>query len=691
MYIVILVYLVVTAFFEEGVAYFDPVYTTLMSSVEFYLTFSLCAVLFIMVIYIGKHYFDIGINWVFFSLVSLLFLIDVVAILSFPEWTVLTGVYHVTVSLRLRYITFWLAACMAFYVFFAIMPKSVRDSNDWNFYFWGAIFIAFSACIFSYIYEWKSYISFFTPDAPFFDFSAPVSFTNNRNTYATLLLIGLFSSTYLFFRTKKFYYPLLGIFFFANILITISKTAILVSLFFVVVAVSFECFSYIKKRTFLKIFVFCLFSAAFIFPFLLKPLGLLESNQFFSKVGYLLDSVIDTTSESYLNSVNSRSDTWSSITYMVFSNPTSFLFGLGDWNFSWFLGFSSSSSYSFIYSAHSGVFDVLGRLGIIGFLLYCSLLVLFVILLGNEFRHKRKEPIIVLVVWIGTLLHGIVEDTNFLNMQAKDMMLLFMCYMPLLTNWNLDRQKQNEPKWEYMYASSSRYKRIFAFNPQAIFRFSLFIISPVFSSIIGLTQFYSIWQGAVIFESVWFQAQISLLFLFSPFLLYSFLVCKQRKDKKTAFWIFIISFVWLGCSVFASPFCSNIVSFIVILITGLVTLTIGFMKIGKSDITKAAIPYGVFCLLTCVLILYNKMIVSLFMAPYETYQPYAAMCLVLFNSFISFFVLFIFQKNSDFSPLDCRWSTIENSYVFISYRECVKREIRLMKANQKKPILRYQK
>jgi hypothetical protein len=56
------------AFFEEGVAFFDPVYTTIMSDLEYYL--SLIAVLLSVTCFLllVHRYYTIKINWVFLSI-----------------------------------------------------------------------------------------------------------------------------------------------------------------------------------------------------------------------------------------------------------------------------------------------------------------------------------------------------------------------------------------------------------------------------------------------------------------------------------------------------------------------------------------------------------------------------------------------------------------------------------------------
>jgi hypothetical protein len=447
MMVATVLYLGVTTFFEEGITSLDSIYSALMTTTEFYLTFALCAILFLLVLFIAKRHFGIGINWPFFLLCLVLFLTDVIGVCLFPELTVLCGVYHMTTTLRLRYIAFWLAACMAFYVFFAIMPKTVKSSNDWNVVYWGGIIVALSSCLYSYVKEWFIYSSILNPAQALDPYYSPRSFTNNRNTYASLLLIGIFASFYLFTRTRKWWYFAIGVFLGVNVILTLSKTAIMCAIVFLFIFVIYDCVKTVKTNPFLSSLILILVAFFFIFPFLVRPLGLAEKYDVLAKIDSYVRNITDLHDIHGFSSLMDRSNIWSTILTFSFSDLTKTLFGIGDWNFSWYLGFLMGGNGAYIESAHSGFFDVLGRLGLIGVAFYLVLLGYFVCGIVDNYKHKRNGSTVLVAIWVCSLIHGLFEDTNFLNMQTKPMILLFMAYMPMLTNWYFDEHPEKEDKW----------------------------------------------------------------------------------------------------------------------------------------------------------------------------------------------------------------------------------------------------
>jgi hypothetical protein len=693
MYIVTLVYLVVTAFFEEGVAYFDPVYTTLMSSTEFYLTFSLCVVLFLTVIYIAKHYFEIRINWIFLVLATLLFAIDAVGILSFKELSINSGVYHLTETIRLRFLIFWLACCMSFYVFFAIMPKSVDSLQKWNFYYLGGVIIAFSACVFSYIYEAKIYAVLFDPSKMLKAFVGPVSFTNNRNTYGTLLLIGVFCSFYLFSKTRRKYWYLIGVFFLINNIFTLSKGSVLCSVCFFIL---FNVIDFINNRKTLfplRLLFLVFILAVFLFPFLIKPLGLDKYGGYLAKIDSYIYSTFNGENGLSIESFSSRAGVWSDICSFIFENKISAIFGIGDWNFSWYFGFVRSDGYPYIESAHSGFFDVLGRLGLLGCLLYVGLLVYFVVLyfVGLD-KRKRSDLLVCLLIWAFSLLHGAFEDTNFLNMQTKDMMLLFMAYMPVLTYKNLHSNFKKEYEWENEYAlcGYSCFSRTqIAVNWSRLFSI-LFV--PFIGIVVGLSGYYSTWHGNLLFGNTFFQLQMIQLSLFLPIILFLLSQGNRRHNVRQRIIAFFLGGLWTISCIVLSLFIPNEVTFFAVFLTGILLVLICYLLVGKPSFKRFCLPYFSFLFIESVLVSINKCVVFYLLIPDGIYQPYAAMCLII-NSFLFPFLIIISAPFRDavLGSFGDRWRRIEDSYRFICYRYQVKYEIRLMKATEKKPVLRNQK
>jgi hypothetical protein len=679
MYICTLVYLVVTAFFEEGVAYFDPVYTTLMSSTEFYLTFSLCAVLFLTVVSIARRYFGIRINWVFFSLVVLLFLIDVVAICSFPEWTVLTGVYHVTISLKLRYITFWLAACMAFYVFFAIMPKSVNSTNSWNFYFVGGVFIAVTGCLFSYVNEPHTYESFFDSTRNFNNYIGPVSFTNNRNTYGSLLLIG-------------FIFPIIAIFLLANVVITLSKASIFCSLFFVLFYIIATSLLTFKRRPVFKLLILIFVAAIFVFPFLIKPLGLFKDNPFFVKLGLYMDDLVSFDKSLSFSSLSGRANIWSDIFPFVFDSPVRALFGIGDWNFSWFLGFKESGSLIYIESAHSGFFDVLGRSGLFGCLFLFGLVIFLIVIISKTGKVYLNGNIVSFGILLCALFHGLFEDTNFLNMQTKAMMFLFITFMPPLTNFYLSNKHDLTENWENEYSSAVPRRSKTIIRPLSLFKLTSISLMPIYSIFFGLSKFFSTWNGASIIDNVFFQLQIVLFVFFIPLFVYSLSLRIPGKSRKSFRVYLLAGLVWSMSCVSSSFLSHTISSFLLLLLSGFFLAFLGIRGIDRKNLKLLFFSFLSCCCIGAFLTVSSKIIVMHCLIPDEIYQPYAAMCLVIFDFVFPFMIIVASPLHELLiEPLDDWWWRVEDSYRFLGYRYQVKDEIRFIKATQRQPVLRSQK
>jgi len=161
--IAVLFMFTIGAFFSQGIAFFDPVYTTIMSDFEY--TLSLIAVIlsvscFLLLVH---RYYSIKINWVFFSIAVTLTLCNAIAMLAFPSMYTTTGMdthyntypitYFVTDSERVRSIVTFAVTCLYLYIVFAIVPKVLRNSRQLTIYFYGAVILVVVAIVWSFIYE----------------------------------------------------------------------------------------------------------------------------------------------------------------------------------------------------------------------------------------------------------------------------------------------------------------------------------------------------------------------------------------------------------------------------------------------------------------------------------------------------------------------------------------------------------
>ncbi|MCI1245314.1 MAG: hypothetical protein LKG11_05170 [Bacilli bacterium] len=691
MMIVTIAYLVVTAFFEEGVAFFDPVYTTLMSGTEFYLTFALCVVLALMVFYLARFRFHIKTNWVFLSLVSLLFVIDVVAVFCFPEFTVGGGVYHLTTDLRFRYVTFWAAACIAFYVMFAIMPKSVINVRQWNVYFFGGLVIGVSACIYSYIVETSTYAVILDPQNSSINANL-LSFTNNRNTYGTVVFVAMVSSFFLAANTRRWWWSVVGVFLLANQFLIQSRTSLVISILFALFYFVWNLVKTFKSHLAISIVKISILALLVSFLFSIKPSGLADKVPFLSKVSQYFSFYYDLTNPSTTSSFYSRSNIWSLLLTLVFSDPVRILFGTGDWNFSWLLGSQIDGLAPSIGSAHSGFFDVLGRLGLLGVTLYIALLSYFVFCYVKCLKAKRYGTTLSLALFVCVLFHGLFEDTNFLNMQTKDMMLLFMTYMPLMTNLALlkkpgTKEKRTAKELKPVLIGPKRGSK--ALRGAQIF---LVAATPAFAIAIGLSAFYGHYGAVAGFLSPFFPIQLGLMYIASPFVIH-FLIGLKGKGRTRLFAILLSAFIALFVTDAALSFSgvSNLVSVIVLGVLWAAFLSVSVALDGKAGLKPLLVSCAIYFSIEAALVTVSLCVTDFLLIPSDDYQPYAAMVLILLDLAVpALFAICSPLSQTMLAPYENIEAYVENLYQRLTCLFDTKYEVRLAKATKRKVPLRYQ-
>lgn len=687
-----LVFLVVTAFFEEGVAYFDPVYTTLMSNVEFFLTFSLTIVLFLVVFFLSKKYFSLPTNWVCVLLLFLLFVSDLIGLWCFPEISADKGVYYLSVIYKVRFSLFWLSACLAFYALLVIIPKTVFSVKQLDFYFWGGMIIALSATVYSYITEFGKYVAFFNPETYLPYYQPVVSFTNNRNTYAVLLFIGICCSLYLRWKTQRWWYSLFGFFFYSNVCLTLSRNGFICSTVFLVLYFVWFFIKRFKAHPFITSIEILTMISTLVFLFLIKPIGLASKNAFFINLDSYLSEIFTFSNPLSTSTLGERAAIWEYILIRLLQNPVSLIFGIGDWNFSWWLGACYKGLVPGIESAHSGVFDVFARLGLVGLCFYISLILFFGYLVCENIKHKRSGTWISISIFICVLIHGLFEDTNFLNMQAKDMMLFFMAYVPPLANRHLDNNSEIERNMVSEYVSPKKYKQGSVVDSAQASSLTSLALSLPTTILIGLSLYFEKWNGLSLFGSVFFQISIFTLFLFAPIMVY----CVRSFNVKRSFAKKVIystaSISWCVFNLTFLFFHNGFVSCVFFAAIGFLICCVGLFQSKREKIKTFLLSTISYALLSCVLILISKLVVKYSLVPDQIYQPYAAMCLVLLDIFLIFLTVFVTPlERYMLGFFDLKTNNIEECYKMICYRRQIACEIRLMKSTQRKPLLRDQK
>jgi O-antigen ligase len=534
MFVLTAIFFAVVVIFQEGLGVFDGKFGTAMNDGEFYFMFFLSFFLFTAIVIYSLKFFSIKVDWVFFFIFSCLFLVDVISTFSFPGFVVDSGIFQLSLSERFHYVSSWFIACLAFYVFFAITPKCFDGANKWNIVMLGVIFVALSSVIFSYIVEWQVYAYLFNPTTELESWAhVPASYTNNRNTYGTILLMGLLCSLALYAKTHRFIYPFAAVFFFANIVLTLSKTSLMCAVLFSLFYVVFDFATCVKKRPITRSFSLAIAVLIVSSPLIVHFLSPYMKSGFLLKLDSYYTYLLTSDHVGIFDSVISRSGIWGIILSKFSSNPLWLLFGWGDGNFGYFLGFSVSSFETYLESSHSGFFDVFGRFGIFGLLIYAFILGYFIYGIVDNYKHHRPFTSVYLAMFICVLVHGFMEDTNFLRMQSKDLIFLFVVFMPVLNNLFLDKHPENERGWEENYSSAHERPAKRSQSPSWYLQISYFLVMIICSIVVASFSFSMRNSVSFVSKTVCFDIQIIALFLSEP--LFQVLVNGKLHNEKTHF------------------------------------------------------------------------------------------------------------------------------------------------------------
>jgi hypothetical protein len=664
------VYLAATLFLQEGVALFEPYVAPGMTNNEFFLTLSLVLFLFGIVLYLSIRFYKIRINWVILGFCLLMFFTNMIGLLCFKGVTLESGSYFLSDSLRLRFILSWSTACLAFYYLLSIMPKTAINSSEWNIYFLGALIVSIIASVYSFATEIGKYALFFDDSVSFSEFSnnAPMSFANNRNTFGVLLLIGEAAALYLYVKTRRWPYIPLAVLLFFNIFIIMSKTALVCGLFLLLYFLVYEAIFLFKKHRKRSIVLFCLIGLFLLSPLFVHLISVLSRSPFWGKldayVSYFFrfilgrgfdDRITDT------DTMKERHLIWNSLFSLISADPAAMIFGLGEWNFNWALGFKATNGQPLVQGyVHSGYLDVLGRFGIIGCLVYAVLLAYFVFAIIDNLKHNRQGSLFSLAIFVATLLHAFAEDTNFLNLQSKDGILFFMSYLPVLTDYYYDHHANEE------YTVSEQTQKPSKINPVSVlgwFRLLSFIAATAAIVFLGFVAYYRS-AGYPFMATPYFEGQLIVLFLVFPWLSFLF-IPKDHVKNLYRYLVLAFASIYIVASFIMSFWFFNAVSFVIIAVLGVVYLILICFLTHDSTMMKALLSEALYILLSLAFISLCNALTQFMVLEVSPLSPFSILVMALFSVFgLLFLVAMPFARKELSGELPLHYSHFESFFYY---------------------------
>lgn len=487
-FISLALYFVITSFLEEGIAFFDPIYSSPMNNEEFFISFAASIVLGLNVIFLAHRYHKVKPSWVLLLIAILFFASTVFSIYSFTSFSPLGTdyVYTITKMEKIRQVCFSFAGILAIYILIALAPKMVMGSHDWDAYFFALIAVVLSAVIYSYITETQTYKDFFNPDLPFNGFAVPISYTNNRNTYGTLLLLGILASAYLSVKNHHWWDFIFALFFFLNEFVVMSKTTIIASIVFYGLFLIISYCRSVKLHPIKSNILLLLFLGSLGTIFGLYYLGSSETLIEYHK---FIERLLKGMAEVGKNTFASRVEIWKALLANIKVNKISLIFGWGDKNLEPILGLIINGPTGVPHYAHNGFLDALGRFGLVGVAIYCAMLIYALVLIIQDFKHHHSTAFVSLLILMALLTHGFTEATNMVVFTSKGAIFLAMIFLPLLTDAYYDKKKNlvaTENIEDYIGLPLTKERHVS--SPTDVLKTAFLLITPFAIGLVGFSR-----------------------------------------------------------------------------------------------------------------------------------------------------------------------------------------------------------
>ena len=275
----------------------------------------------------------------------------------------------------------------------------------------------------------------------------------NSNVWANIILVAVFSCIVLCIKKFNPFYYALMVHFFVMIVFASCTTSVYISGVAIVAYTLYEIFSKFKDRKrYAARLLFIYFSVLlFLFGFITMMISL--NVPLFVNLWSFMNNHIFRKDYSTLTS---RTGIWASVFHLLCERPVDLIFGLGykTGNAIFTRYFATQSGGFEARSAHNGVVEITLRHGLLGLLLYLSLLSMFVVGIVKLIKNKKyRVAYIYGICFLGVLAHSVTESTMLFVPNIEGTYLTMVFFLPVVNatkekyfvELNKDLQKQKTP------------------------------------------------------------------------------------------------------------------------------------------------------------------------------------------------------------------------------------------------------
>lgn len=522
-------YLLLSFFAAEAVNIFQDGHGIFMNDVEAFMVNTMTIVMGVTLIAFAKRFFRVKNNYFIILVLLLLFLSNAYALFSFPNSYVLGNglTYELDWSKRFRYAYAFLNTVIAVYSMVVIGPQCKLTKHGWNYAYLFLSAVVLASIIYSYIVEADAYKLLFDGASCWTGVS---SFAQNKNTYGALLLFGIMAELYLLFLDKKWWWHLpVIVFYSANEFLSFCKTSIVcMSLLYLILMIYWFANSLIKghhvqSTTIVFLLYIALLSAFSYFVF--------HGDEIFGS-GFL-SSVCRTIRDAIVSpegsTLEAREVIWKAVINELKRDPSYLLFGFGETNFSFVIGFTDDfwGNMTFFY-AHNTFLEVWGRGGLIRLGCYViALLALLILIIVHLFKKKNGTAWLLLFFYAIFFFQSSVESEFLFGNDMKSTILNFLIVMPAMS---LHYEKRTSEIGKEAYGEAEQASKDGSFFQKAVsFLWALSVSGVVTSLVLYFGQYvdqrlFMILIGAFGLSTILFTVLRLLLFKPSDEFICSFIV-----------------------------------------------------------------------------------------------------------------------------------------------------------------------
>lgn len=432
-----------------------------------------CLMLGIMLLFIAKKYFYVKVNYFFLIILSIMFIGNSIALITFPNelkaTTTLNNqpfIYSLENIKKYEYLFMFLNSCLFLYVTYVCVPVCrINKSFSKNI---AIIFliITYFAIIFSYFSDYEQYNYFFRPS----DFTIKPgqikSFIGEKNMFGMLLFLAMIVHFKFLFETRNYFHLFMSIFLYAHIIVCECRSAALAGIvlflgYFIIVALE-----QLHNKKAISITIFSLLGLAIIFLTLIVYVPIFSKVKIFKKISDVLTGSF-TTKE--MSTFYSRLIIWDKFFTLVNSNPIFFIFGLGTMNFNYAFLYAKDNYSARYWHLHNGFLEPFGQGGIIRFIINLIFIGYILYLVISLFvKTKDKRLLLYLTFLFAFFTRTVFEPEFLLSTSLASIISIITIALPIFTYKAQVNSRVYETKPSIIINKKIEIERLFYFLPTAL-------------------------------------------------------------------------------------------------------------------------------------------------------------------------------------------------------------------------------